>query len=118
MSVEPLKSLLLRATLRGDVFYQAVPLAWRRVCRGGRVCSRRDTGSRRKRRERHRRHLAGSSVCTDRAAAPACTDGQVVYEIDATPGKPNAVTVKADKVVDGERIPMAVVRKMELQKER
>lgn len=45
----------------------------------------------------------GSSVCVDRQAAPACNDEQVVYEIGASPGKPNTVTVKADKVVNGKR---------------
>lgn len=45
----------------------------------------------------------GSSLCVDREAAPACKDEQVVYEIAAYPGKPNTVTVKADKVVDGKR---------------
>ena len=45
----------------------------------------------------------GSSLCVDRQAAPACNDEQVVYEIAASPGKPNTVTVKADKVVDGKR---------------
>jgi len=44
----------------------------------------------------------GSSICVDRQAAPACNDEQVVYEISAS-GKPNTVTVKADKVVDGKR---------------
>ena len=45
----------------------------------------------------------GSSLCVDREAAPACKDEQVVYEIAANPGKPNTVTVKADKVVGGKR---------------
>jgi hypothetical protein len=45
----------------------------------------------------------GSSLCVDREAAPACKDEQVVYEIGASAGKPNTVTVKADKVVDGKR---------------
>src|SRR5260221_6778586 len=48
----------------------------------------------------------GSSVCVDRQAAPACSDEQVVYEIRGMPGKPNMVTVKADKIVDGKRVPM------------
>ena len=48
----------------------------------------------------------GSSLCTDRQAAPACKDEQVIYEISATPGKADTVTVKADKVVDGKREPM------------
>ena len=49
---------------------------------------------------------SGSSVCVDRQAAPACKDEQVVYEIHANPGKANTVTTKADKVVDGKRLPM------------
>ena len=49
---------------------------------------------------------SGSSVCVDRQAAPACNDEQVVYEINASPGKPNTVTAKADKVVDGKRLSM------------
>lgn len=48
----------------------------------------------------------GSSVCTDRAAAPACTDEQVVYEISTMPGKANMVKVQADKIVNGKREPM------------
>lgn len=52
---------------------------------------------------------SGSSVCVDRQAAPACSDEQVLYEIGASPGKPNTVTVKADKVVDGKRVPMGVL---------
>lgn len=52
---------------------------------------------------------SGSSVCVDRQAAPACNDEQVVYEINASPGKPNTATVKADKVVDGKRISMGIL---------
>lgn len=51
----------------------------------------------------------GSSLCVDRQAAPACNDEQVVYEIGASPGKPNMVTVKADKIVDGKREFMGVL---------
>lgn len=46
------------------------------------------------------------SACVDRQAAPACKDEQVVYDIQANAGKPDTVTVKADKVVDGKRLPM------------
>jgi hypothetical protein len=47
----------------------------------------------------------GTSSCTDRVAAPACQDEVVVY--DFTPGaKPGTVTWKADKVVEGKRVPM------------
>jgi hypothetical protein len=48
----------------------------------------------------------GTSACVDREAAPSCTDEQVIYEIVARPGQPGSVTVNADKVVDGKRVPM------------
>ena len=48
----------------------------------------------------------GTSACVDRQAAPACTDEEVIYEIVANPGQPDSVTVKADKVVEGKRVPM------------
>jgi hypothetical protein len=51
----------------------------------------------------------GTSLCVDRQAAPACTDETVIYDIVATAGKPDTVTVKADKVVDGKREPMGVL---------
>jgi hypothetical protein len=51
----------------------------------------------------------GSSVCVDRKAAPACNDETVVYDIAATAGKADTVTVKADKVVDGKRQPMGAL---------
>lgn len=43
----------------------------------------------------------GTSVCTDKVAAPACKDEEVVYEFTA--GDAGKVHWKADKVVDGER---------------
>ncbi len=52
---------------------------------------------------------SGSSVCVDRQAAPACNDEQVVYEINASPGNPNTVTAKADKIVDGKRVSMGIL---------
>ena len=52
---------------------------------------------------------SGTSVCVDRQAAPACNDEQVVYEIKASPGKPNTVSANADKVVDGKRVSMGVL---------
>jgi hypothetical protein len=48
----------------------------------------------------------GTSACVDRQAAPACTDEKVIYEIVVNPGRPESVTVTADKVVDGKRVPM------------
>src|SRR5262249_10557191 len=47
----------------------------------------------------------GTSVCTDLKVAPACHDETVVY--DFVPGdKPGTVVWKADKIVDGKRLPM------------
>ena len=48
----------------------------------------------------------GKSACVDRQAAPACTDEEVIYEIVAKPGQPDSVTLNADKVVEGKRVPM------------
>jgi hypothetical protein len=47
----------------------------------------------------------GTSICTDRVAAPACNDETVVYEFSAG-AKPGTVHWAADKVVDGKRQPM------------
>jgi hypothetical protein len=48
----------------------------------------------------------GTSLCLNRQALPACSDEQVVYDIAAPPGRPDAIIVKADKIVDGRRVPM------------
>ena len=47
----------------------------------------------------------GTSQCTDRVAAPACHDEEVVYTFTAGIA-PGAVRWKADKIVDGTREPM------------
>jgi hypothetical protein len=47
----------------------------------------------------------GTSICTDRVAAPACQDETIVYEFTAGP-KPQTVHWKADKIVKGQREPM------------
>jgi hypothetical protein len=47
----------------------------------------------------------GTSVCSDRVAAPACNDETVVYDFTAGP-KPQTVHWKADKIVEGKRVPM------------
>ena len=47
----------------------------------------------------------GTSTCTDRVAAPACHDEVVVYEFTAGVNT-GTVHWKADKVVDGQRVPM------------
>lgn len=47
----------------------------------------------------------GTSVCSDRVAAPNCNDEVVVYEF--SPGSErDVIHWKADKVVGGERLPM------------
>jgi hypothetical protein len=47
----------------------------------------------------------GTSTCSDLAAAPGCRDELVVYDFTAGP-KAGTMTWKADKVVDGKRVPM------------
>lgn len=51
----------------------------------------------------------GSSVCVDRQAAPACNDEEVIYDISPGAAKPDTVTVKADKVVEGKRANMGAL---------
>ena len=47
----------------------------------------------------------GSSTCVNRQIAPACNDEVVVYEVRR--GEKSATAVlKADKIVDGQRVPM------------
>ena len=47
----------------------------------------------------------GTSLCTNREAAPACNDEQVIYDIVASPGTADLVA-KADRITDGQRVPM------------
>jgi hypothetical protein len=47
----------------------------------------------------------GTSVCSDRVAAPACNDETVVYDFTAGE-KPGTVHWKADKIVEGKRVSM------------
>lgn len=44
----------------------------------------------------------GTSICTDRVAAPACQDETIVYEFKAG-NRPGTVRWSADKVVNGKR---------------
>ncbi len=48
----------------------------------------------------------GTSICSDKKAAPSCNDEQVIYDVVVNKAKPDAVIVKADKVVNGKRDPM------------
>jgi hypothetical protein len=47
----------------------------------------------------------GKSTCVNREAAPACIDEVVVYEVRRS-DTPNAAVLRADKIVDGQRVPM------------
>jgi hypothetical protein len=47
----------------------------------------------------------GTSTCVDRKIAPACKDETVVYDVRRS-DKPGTATLKADKIVDGQRVPM------------
>jgi hypothetical protein len=51
----------------------------------------------------------GTSMCTNRQAAPACNDEQVIYDISAPAGTPDVLVVKADKIVNGQREPMGEI---------
>jgi hypothetical protein len=46
----------------------------------------------------------GESVCT--TPATSCHDEAVVYYIEEVPNRPNLVTVRADKIVDGKAVTM------------
>jgi hypothetical protein len=46
----------------------------------------------------------GESICTTEAAA--CHNETVVYYINDVPNDPNLVTIRADKIVDGQAITM------------
>ena len=47
----------------------------------------------------------GTSTCVNRQIAPACKDETVVYDVRRS-DKPQTATLKADKIVDGQRVPM------------
>ncbi len=53
----------------------------------------------------------GESICQDKNR-PACKNEVVVYRMEAVPGKPDRVLWLADKIIDGERVPMG---KLEFQ---
>lgn len=46
----------------------------------------------------------GESVCVTQGSA--CANEQVIYYLEAVPGKPDEVMVQADKVVDGKPVTM------------
>ena len=48
----------------------------------------------------------GSSTCADREHWPACHDEEVIYDVVARAGVRDTVTLSADKVVNGVRVPM------------
>ncbi len=47
----------------------------------------------------------GTSTCVNRQIAPACKDETVVYEVQPS-DKPKTAVLKADKIVNGQRVPM------------
>lgn len=51
---------------------------------------------------------SGESVCVNKEKFPACTDEQVVYRIVVATGKPDTVTITADKIVNGKPETMGV----------
>src|SRR5262245_28932206 len=57
-----------------------------------------------------------TSVCVNRQIAPACNDEIVVYEVRPSE-TPNAALLKADKVVDGRRVPMGELEFVYSEKE-
>jgi hypothetical protein len=48
----------------------------------------------------------GDSLCT--TDAPACKNEKVVYYIEAVADKPDHVSIRADKIVDGKAITMGI----------
>ncbi|HEX8118705.1 MAG TPA: hypothetical protein VF521_15625 [Pyrinomonadaceae bacterium] len=51
---------------------------------------------------------SGESVCVNREKFPACKDEQVIYRVVLAEGKPETVTVTADKLVNGRPETMGV----------
>ena len=51
---------------------------------------------------------SGESICVNKEKFPACNDEQVVYRIVVASGKPNTVTITADKIVNGKPETMGV----------
>lgn len=52
----------------------------------------------------------GTSTCVDKQTDRACTDEVVIYDVDSAAGPRGPVRMSADKVVDGVRQPMGVLR--------
>ena len=52
---------------------------------------------------------SGESICVDKEKFPSCNDEQIVYRIVIANGKPNTVTVTADKIVNGKPETMGVL---------
>jgi len=48
----------------------------------------------------------GTSTCVDRQRHPACKDEVVLYEFRRKAAEEGAVTLKADKIVEGQVVPM------------
>lgn len=52
----------------------------------------------------------GSSICVDRAHDTACKNEEVIYQVDSAQGPTGPVRMSADKVVNGAREEMGVLR--------
>ena len=45
----------------------------------------------------------GTSTCVDRSVGRACQDEEVIYQVDSAAGPRGPVSIRADKIVRGER---------------
>jgi hypothetical protein len=52
----------------------------------------------------------GTSTCVDRQTDRACSDEVVIYDVDSAAGPQGPVRMSADKVVNGVRQPMGLLR--------
>lgn len=52
---------------------------------------------------------SGESICVNKEKFPSCHDEQVIYRIVLAPGKPDTVTITADKLVNGQPETMGVI---------
>jgi hypothetical protein len=51
----------------------------------------------------------GTSTCVKEDWNKACNDEQVIYHVTGVPGRPDSVSLDADKVVDGKPEPMGTL---------
>lgn len=51
---------------------------------------------------------SGESICVNKEKFPACHDEQVIYRVVMAAGKPDTLTITADKIVNGKPETMGV----------